>query len=322
MRKLLFLLSLLLCSCSEVLYTSIEQMLPPEVIPQQVIRSVGVVSNFSQNNVVITNKNVMVLPCDADTIKEQVALTFANSGIMERVVILDSLLYHPDSTTTHVLTQTEVNDLCHQLDVEMIYSIDYACLTFNPAARFISRPLNAYLCSRIYTPDRDSIVGNSVMDKETLDYWVDNTEEIAYLIPLVPALLAQNAIGPYLPSWKERERVFYYDRLCYEMREAKVYIYEGNWEDAARQWRKLSKSKLRSYRFMAAYNLALYYEMTDRIDEALCSLEQAEKFAIKHNKKDNSTTKLFSTALLEKYREVLINRQKELDKLSEWEKRQ
>ena len=320
MKKFL-LLSLLLCSCSEVLHLNIEQMLPPEVMPQQTIRSVGVVSNFSQNNVVVTNKNVMILPCDADTIKEQVALTFANSGIMERVVVLDSLLYHPDSTTTHVLTQTEVNTLCQEMDVEMIYSIDYACLTFNPAARFISRPLNAYLCSRIYTPDRDSIMGTSVLDKETLDYWVNDTEEIAYLIPQVPALLAQNAIGPYLPSWKERERAFYYDRLCYELREAKIYIYEGNWEAAAEQWRKLSDSKLRPYRFMVAYNLALYYEMTDRIDEALNSLKLAEEISIKHNKKNGTATQVISTSLLQKYREVLIHRQKELEGLSEWEQK-
>lgn len=321
MRKLLFLLSLLLCSCSEVLYVNIEQMLPPEVMPQQTVRSVGVVSNFSSNNVVVANKDAIILPCDADTVKEQVAWAFANSGIIERVVVLDSLLYHPDSTQNHILSQKEVNTLCQELDVEMIYSVDYACLTFNPTARFISRPLNAYLCSRIYTPDRDSIRGTSIMDKETLDYWVNNTDEIAELMPMVPALLAENAISPYLPSWEERERVFYYDRLCYALREAKVYVYEGNWEAAARQWHSLSDSKLRSYRFMAAYNLALYYEMTDRIDEALRSLALAEKLAMKHHKKSGTTTQVISTALLKEYSEVLTNRKKELKSLNEWERR-
>ena len=311
---------ILLSSCSEILYVNIEQMLPPEISPEYRAGSVGVVSNFSQNNVVVVNNDAIIIPCDADTVKEQVALTLANAGIMDRVVVLDSLLYHPDSTTLHVLSQAEVNALCHEMDVEMIYSIDYACLTFNPAARFISRPLNAYLCSRIYTPDTDSIHGTSILDKETLDYRVEDTEEIAYLIPQIPQLLAEAAIKPYLPSWKERERIFFHDRLCYELREAKVYVHEGNWEAAAKQWQSLSNSKIRAYRFMAAYNLALYYEISDDIATALQSLDKAEELSTKIDYKNGTETQIVDTPLLEKYREVLINRQKELLLLEEWEK--
>ena len=310
--------TLFLTSCSELLYLNIEQMLPPEVMLEQRVNSIGIVNNFNQNNVVVVNEDAIILPCDADSVKEQVALTFADAGIMERVVVLDSLLYHPDSTTTHVFTSTEVNDLCQQLEVEMIYSIDYACLIYHPAARFISRPLNAYLCSRIYTPDRDSISGISILDKGTIDCWIDNANEIDHIIPHIPSMLAEASIKPYLPSWKERERVFYYDRLCYALREAKVYVYEGNWEAAGREWETLIASKIRYIRFMAAYNLALYYEMTDRIDEALTSLDQAEEFAIKRRKKDNTTIQIFDTTLLEKYREVLNERKKELDLLETW----
>lgn len=315
---------LLLSSCSEVLYVSIEQMLPPEIMPERVVRSVGVVSNFSQNNVVVVNDNAIILPCDADTIKEQVALSFAHAGFMDRVVVLDSLLYHPDSTTSHLLTQAEINALCNKLDVEMIYSIDYACLIFNPAARFISRPLNAYLCSRIYTPDRDSIVGTSIMDKETLDYWVDDADEISDLIPQIPSLLAQSAITPYLPSWKERERVFYYDRLCYALREAKVYVYEGNWEAAAQQWRTLTESRWRNYRFMGHYNLALYHEMVDDIDAAIDAINKAAEVYEGKNKKaddrndDEETepqTPNTESSLLNQYREVLQTRKKEIEQL-------
>lgn len=316
MKKLLPLF-FLLTSCSELLYVNIEQMLPPEVMPERTIRSVGVVSNFSQHNVVVANDNAIILPCDADTIRELVAQTFADAGVMRRVVVLDSLLYPTDSTAVHTLTGAEVNRLCHELDVESIYSIDYACLTYNPAARFISRPLNAYLCTRIYTPDRDSIRGTSIMDKETLDCWVDNADEIARLASQIPMLLAEAAIKPYLPSWKERERVFWYDRLCYALREAKVYVAEGNWEAAAEQWHSLATSKLRTYRFMAAYNLALYHEMTDDIDRAIASLDLAEKLAVKSTKK-GITIQVIDTTLIKEYREVLAHRQKELQQLQAW----
>ena len=293
------------------MYVSVEQMLPPEIKPEHAARSIGVVSNFSEHNVMVMNENAVILPCNADLVKEQIAQTFANAGIMERVVVLDSLLYHPDSTSTRVFTQKEINALCQELDVEMIYSIDYACLIYNPASRFISRPLNAYLCSRIYIPDHDSIQGTSIMDKETLDYWLNDTDEIEHFITEIPTLLAESAIAPYLPSWTERERVFYYDRLNYSLREAQVYVNEGNWEGAAHEWLTLTESKLRRYRLMAHYNLALYYEMTDDISQALASLDKAEREASPKGEQESPTL-----SLIEQYREVLQNRQKELYELN------
>ena len=311
-RRFLGGLLLFLSSCTELLYVNIEQMLPPEVAPECAASSVGVVSNFSQHNVVVANDKAIVLPCDADTVKERVAQAFADAGVMDRVVVLDSLLYHPDSTVQHVFTQGEVNALCRKLNVEMIYSIDYACLVYNPTAGLISPPLNAYLCSHIYIPDRDSIQGTSILDKETLDYWINDTEEIGYLIPEIPSLLAKNAVALYLPSWKERERVFYYDRLCYELREAKVYGEEGNWEAAAEHWRVLATSKLRTHRFMAAYNMALYYEMTDSISQAIASLDLAQELAMKRSNRNGAAIQVIDTSLVKEYREVLTNRQKEI----------
>lgn len=314
-----FLLTLLLISCSEIMYLNVEQMLPPEIMPEHAARSVGVVSNFSQNNVVVADHYTIVLPCDADTIKEEVALTFANSDIMDRVVVLDSLLYHPDSTSTHILSQEEIIDLCELLDVEMIYSIDFACLVYNPSSRFISRPLNAYLCSRIYTPRKDSTTIASIIDKEVLEYWVENTDEIGELFPLVPSQLAKSAIEPYMPTWKERERVFYYDRFNYDLREAKVYVNEGYWEEASKHWRELLQSKRRMQRFEAAFNMALYYEMTDSIDKALSSLEIAKEAAVKTDRKGN-TVQLIDTMYITQYRGVLQKRQKEIAKIDEYMK--
>ena len=318
MRKLL-LLCLLLISCSEIMYFNVEQMLPPEIMPKNPVRRIGVVNNFSANNVVFASKYAVTLPCDPDTITEEVALSFANSGFMDRVVVLDSLLYHPDSTTIHLLTQEEVNALCRQLDVETIYSIEYACLTYEPASKFIARPLTAYLCARIYTPDANGIIGASVLDKEVLDYWIDNTDEVAELFPLVPSQLAKNAIEPYLPTWKERERIFYYDRFNYHLREGRVYISEGKWEDAATHWRQLLQSRSRMQRFEGAFNMALYYEMTDSIDKALSSLDLARESTTKIDRQGN-TVQLIDTMYVTQYRGALKKRQKEIEKIEEYEK--
>lgn len=318
MKRYLPLLLLLLTSCSEVMFLTVEQMLPPEVMPRQMARSVGVINNFSQNNVVIVNEDTGIFPCDADSVKEEIALAFAEAEILDRVVVLDSLLYPPDSITPHILSSAEVNALCQELGVGMLYSIEYACLTFNPASHFISRPLSLYLCTRIYTPDTDSIRGTRHLDKKTIDRWAEDLGEVYSLMPQAPAMLAEIAVSPYLPSWKERERVFYYDRLCYELREGRVYVREGNWEAAAVQWRALATSRQRIRRFASAYNMALYYEMSDSIDDAIASLDLAKEIAVKKDKRDGSEIELIDTFLVKKYREVLVNRKKEVEQIEEF----
>ena len=309
---------LLLTSCSEVLYLTVEQMLPPEVIPVQTARSVGVVSNFSPNNVIVADDGVVVFPCDADSVKEHVANAFADAGFMDRVVVLDSLLYHPDSTSLHTFTQAEVNALCRELDVAMIYAIDYACITFNAAERYVGRPFSAYLCTHIYTPDTDSLPATKSIDKKMLEYWADSADDIERIASQIPALLAESAISAYLPSWKERERVFYHDRLCYALREAKVYVYEGNWDAAASQWQTLTASRLRAYRYIAHYNLALYYEMTDDTDSAIRSLDLAEALAKGQDRRGRERGIAIDTTLLEQYREVLRTRKKEIEELEKY----
>lgn len=305
---------ILLTSCSEVLYLTVEQMLPPEFMPAKPVHSIGVINNFSKHNVIIANEDTYVFPCNADSVKEQIALNFANAEILERVVVLDSLLYPSDSITPHFLEQEEVNVLCEYLEVDMLYCLDYACITINTTTSDLGKPVNGYLCSRIYLPDTDTCSGNAILDTKSTDGWVYDNAEVRLIMPLMLRQLTEEAVKPYFLSWKERERVFYYDRLSYELREAKVYVEEGNWEAAAQQWRMLADSKLRSHRFMAAYNMALYYEMTDSLDHAIASLERATEIALKQTQK-GTKTQVIDTSLAEEYHEVLVNRKKEIEKI-------
>lgn len=316
MKKFFLLSSLLLLftSCSEVLYLGIEQLVPPETALELQVRSVGVVSNFSQNNVVMGDEQMIVLPLDADSVREEVALAFANGGL-DRVVVMDTLLYPTGSQVPHHLTYHEAAALCREMGVEALYAIDYACLTFYPSARYIGQPVYAWLCSHLYTPRADSMALVSVPCKEMLEHWTNGTTDIARLFPHMPHQLADAAVTAHLPTWKERERVFYHDRLCYELREAKVYVYEGNWDAAAEQWRTLTDSKQQRLRFMATYNLALYHEMTDDIDRALRMLDTAEALSIKTTRRGKQRPVAPDTALVNQYREALHHRKQELERL-------
>lgn len=309
------LLLLLATSCTELRLLTVEQMLPPEVLPTWDRRSVGIINNFSPNNITVNNDDTSIYPCNADSVVEQIALSFANTGIMDRVVVLDSLLYPEKGTAPHLLAQAEVNDLCAYLDVDMLYSLEYACITINWSTPSIERPMNAFLCSRIYTPDCDTLPGTAISDKKVVESWVYDMAQVNTFMPDAPHMLANVAVEAYLPSWKERERVFYYDCLCYELREAKVCVYEGDWEGAAQQWRIVTQSKHRFRRYAATYNMALYYEMSDSIDEAIASLDLAKEIAVKRDEKGKEVGIAFDTSLIETYREVLVNRRKEIEEL-------
>lgn len=314
-RWVFFSLLFFLTSCTEILYLNIEQMVPPEIMPDQMARSVGVVSNFSPSNVIVVDEETLILPCDADSVKEHLALLFAEACILDRVVVLDSLLYPQGDTHPHLLEQDEVNALCQQLDVEMLYSLEYACVTVKTAPQGIMRPVNAYICIRTYLADTEGQPGSSSSYKKIIEYMESNSDAVYAKMHQAPQVLAEAALTPYLPSWKERERVFYYDRFSYSLREARVYVKENNWEDAAREWQLLTDSRQRLYRYMAYYNLALYYEMTDHINQALTSLDLAEASAKKYNKKGQEIGIVVDTSLLKQYREVLQHRKKELEDL-------
>lgn len=321
MKKIIILLLLFLASCTEVMYLKVEQLLPPEIMPEWGTRSVGVVNNFSKNNVVVVNEGTAIYACNPDSVIGQIALSFAEAAVMDRVVVLDSLLYPVDGVSSHKLSQDEVNSLCDYLDVSLLYSLEYACVAVNWASPSIGRPMNAYLCSRIYTPDSDTLSGTVILDKKIVESWAYDTAQARQIMPEVPYLLAQQAVVPYLPSWKERERVFYYDRLCYELREAKVYAAEGNWEAAAQQWRALAQSKLRLRRFESAYNMALYYEMTDSIDQAIASLDQAKTLTMRTSKTDSVPIVVIDPSYVDEYREVLIHRREEIERIKNfWER--
>ena len=54
--------------------------------------------------------------------------------------------------------------------------------------------------------------------------------------------------------------------------------------------------------------------MTDSIDQAIAQLDHAKSLAVKTDKQGNSV-QVIDTALAEKYREVLVDRKKEIARL-------
>ena len=69
---------------------------------------------------------------------------------------------------------------------------------------------------------------------------------------------------------------------------------------------------------MAAYNIALYHEMTDDIDAALHSLYIAEALATEKGRRRKGEGESIDTSLLQQYREVLKTRLQEIEKIDQY----
>ena len=64
--------------------------------------------------------------------------------------------------------------------------------------------------------------------------------------------------------------------------------------------------------------MALYYEMTDSIDQAIASLDLAAQLAMKKNRKTGATEQAIDTTLVGGYRTALVRRKQEIAKIDRY----
>ena len=64
--------------------------------------------------------------------------------------------------------------------------------------------------------------------------------------------------------------------------------------------------------------MALYYEMTDSIDQAIASLDLAAQLAMKKNHKTGATEQAIDTTLVGGYRTALVRRKQEIEKIDRY----
>ncbi len=103
-----------------------------------------------------------------------------------------------------------------------------------------------------------------------------------------------------LPLWVEVQRIIFM-RGSKTLREAYYYTRAGEWERASRIWTRLYRSSNKSLAAKAAYNMALFHEIHDRLDEAIEWINRAWL--------------LKTDSLIKRYREILLMREKARGKL-------
>lgn len=257
---------MLFSACTTIQYFSFERLQPAEINFPEQVRSVGVV-----NAVPSTDGG------NGRVAAEAFAQEIASADYFSQVVICDSALQSLDGIQTDSLIQA--------LGVDMLFAIEQVEVELKKGTYYIPELMaKVPVVDGIVTPlVRSYVAGRetplfSISKQDTICWELrqDLTEEV--IIKEASEYAAKLPMEYLLPYWKEVER-YYFDGGNVEMRDAGIFVREGNWDEAGALWQILYDTKKGKVKMRAAYNLALYHELQDDFEKAKEYLDTASSLA-------------------------------------------
>lgn len=295
-------------ACQTVEQLSIDYMIPAEVSFPEELKRVAIVNNMPNvpdNKLIAGEENKPKSETEiarrtdyyngnAQMATEALAETIADRNYFDLVVICDSALrskdIHPRETT---LAQEEVRQLTQELGVDFLISLEniqlksVRKLEYMPAwgGYYATVDVKVYPTVRIYLPNRaapmatintpDSIFWDkSGLDKDILGQLVSEKE----LIEEASAFAGTVPAKHLLPYWTTGQRYLFTGGTV-NMRDAAICAKEKDWPEAISLWEKEYNGRKGKRKMYAACNIALAYEMQDRLDEAYQWAVKAQKVA-------------------------------------------
>lgn len=313
---LLLCISLLLSGCQSVEQMSIDYMLPAEVSFPVALKRVAVVNNMPtipDNKLIVSEENqkkdenevarlTNYYNGDAAITTESLAEALANENYFEEVVICDSALRSNDIAPREgTLMQEEVQQLTQDLNVDFLIALENIQMRSTRKIEYMpdwgiflgTVDVKVYPSVRVYLPNRkgpmvtvnsnDSIFWEEMGNGEAsvrshLISEKDLIKEASEFAGTVP-------VKHLLPYWKTANR-YLFSGGSVNMRDAAVYVKEGNWPEAINLWKQTYESKKGKQKMYAAYNIAFGYEMQDSIDTAMEWALKAQTVAREKSKVD------------------------------------
>lgn len=277
-------MSLLLSSCVSFSYVTFDRLEAGDINYPESVKKVGVVNNMPYFDFDGLNGSVFPpLEGDGKIAADTLAHLLAASDYFERVVICDSPLQGTNASFSepYALSPVQADSLLDVMGVDVLFSLDRVKVDLSVLN--VSSGWNGYQYGGIkavvtpvlfaYIPGRetpwfavsckDSIAFNRYEAMTFDKFQKDASAYSAYML-----------MDHLLPSWKMVERS-YYASGCVEMRDANVYMMEGDWEEAYRLWKGVYDTKKGKKKMMAAFNLAVYHEAHDDTGHAIGYLEEA-----------------------------------------------
>lgn len=283
---LLFLCGLV--SCGTVQTIAFEQLCPAEASLPEQIRTVAVVNNMPSVPVAKSGQATFgLLNADGKAVAEALAATLADSRYFSSVLICDSALNDmpAEGTGYRALSYEEIRTLAEQLGVDAVFSLDRV-LVLNEKKEVeypgLAEPWPVAVTKitsvlNIYAPVREKAL-RTVVAADSVEWDWNLLPSDRMLLKEAAAISAESLGRCLVPYWQQTERL-YYAGGCVEMRDASVYIKEGDWQGAYDLWLSVFEGrKSEKMKAHAALNLAVAAEMLDRLGEAEQWLDKAKRY--------------------------------------------
>lgn len=306
---LLFLATFLgLTACQSLKETTIEYMVPGEVSFPNNLRRVAIVDNTNTlldrrpdgkksepNHLIVSEATAYPLGI-SEVATESLAKEIASQNYFDEVIICDSALRVYDKyNREQQLSTNEVNQLAENLNADFIIALESVPLKLKRTLQYVPEfaafqtivQSTIYPKISIYIPNRQGAM-TSFISCDSLQweaFGASETEARLYTIPDTAALRISSEyagtipVKRIVPHWKNDIRRFYSGGSTI-MRDAEIYIKEENWNGAFNIWNKLFQATKNDKKKMRlAHNIALYYEMSDNLDQAEEWATKAQGFA-------------------------------------------
>lgn len=330
--SVLILLGLLsFTSCETMQQMPIDYMVPADISFPASIRKVAVVNNISStpdNKLMpeenkIKNENersraVAYYNGDAKIATESLAKAIAEQNYFDEVIICDSALRANDIIPREsVLSTDEVGELAQNLNADVIVALENLQIKASRVISYLpdwntyygTLDTQIYPSVKVYLPGRKAPM--AIINSNDSIFWSEygNTETaILTHLPKDEQMIAEASdfggtipVKRLLPYWKTSNRYIFINGSV-NMRDAAIHVKEKQWEKAYKLWeREYKSSKSDKKKMRAALNIALYYEMTDSLENAGKWAAEAQTLARKVDKVDKKIAENIDLADIPNY---------------------
>lgn len=299
---------LILSSCGTIEQISIDYLIPADVSFPPQIRRVGVVNNTGDlsdpsmiENDTANQENRIARKINyyrgnSEIAAEALAEAIAAENYFDLVVINDSLLragdIHLRETT---LSRAEVQELTEEMGVDMIIALESLIIKstrtimFLPDMGMFRGTVDAKIFPgiKLYIPSRTApLLTINALDSifwEDFRYTENHLRSMGViseedLIKEASAFAGSIPVKHIIPYWSSDMRYFYGGGSV-DMRDAAIFVRENSWDKAYELWKKVYESGKGKKKMRAAYNIGLYYEIKDDMDNAYTWVNNALEIA-------------------------------------------
>lgn len=342
----------LIGGCQTIEQVPIDYLVPADVSFPPEVRKVGIVNNVK------TKPEYQLPPADstrtpdtapyvtrycqgdAEIATESMAEAVADNNYFDLVVICDSALRANDILPGEAtLSRQEATDLARELGVDMLIALEGVQIKITRKIHFMpdwggywgTVDANIFPTVKLYLPNRNAPM--AVIYSNDSIFWEDiysHEKEARTKLISDEAVIKEASVfagtipvKQLIPHWESTSRIMYPGGSS-QMRDAAFHARRKAWRPAFELWQAVYNREKKDAKLMqAALNIALYYEVTDDMDNALAWAEKAKGHAVKAERVDEGipavilplTGKYPNYKMIVKYIKQLEERQAQLFKL-------